>query len=387
MSNPVRKETSLIFIAKIIILYYSVSPFLYLIRTLSGDTGISAVLLRVSQPILFFFTFLFCFLQNKFKLNTYSLILLLIGFYGLLIAIFQQNKTMDMLAGVLHFMTGIMVFIYFYNSNELNIDKFMRFLSYSALICYSLVIGFIYCLPWLFGFRIYLGLACQVLIIVFFYNVQKKNYFLSLLSVLLILISGKRGVFVALLLGFLISLLPLIKKLNIVNALQIMAFIAIGTSLVLFTPISNEQLLHKYTFSEKTTVDDYSAGRFNEILSAYESWTSSLENIIIGSGFGFNYTYVHHASKIADTEDYKNIHFSYLNPLIILGVPIALIYYACLFFLFIKLFQNVKLAHLKWASITYLIYACFVFNLFDEPIFWMINGLLGSWQKREDMIV
>ena len=372
-------------IATLIVIYYSISPFLYLLRTLSGDTGMTAILLRTSEPLLLLITFFACFLQSKFKLNAYSFTLFLIGLYGLSIAIVQENKIVDAIAGYAHFMTGIILFLYFYSSGkQLNIDKFMRMLSVSTLACNSIVLAFMYGMPYIVGFHIYLGLACQVLIMVFFYNFQKRRFFLCIFSLLLIIISGKRGVMVALFMGSIIATFFSLKTLNVRKVAKIsVVFLLITTLIAFILPVTNEQLLQKYTYSEKETVDDYSAGRWNEVISAYEGWSSTLENIVIGSGFGFTYTYIHSFTKIADTEDYKNVHFSYLNPIIIFGVPVTIIYFTCLCLIFIKLFLvvNPSINYMKWASLTYLLYACFVFDLFDEPIFWMINGVLFSYSS------
>jgi len=367
------------FVAITIILYYSISPFLYLVRAFLGDANVTAVILRSSEPILLLTTFSFCLLKNKFKLNHYSLTLLLVGFYGVLIAIIHGNKPIDFIGGYLHYMTGIIVWMYFYNSNDqMNVDKFMRALSYYTIISYTIVITYIYCMTFL-GVPIYLGVACQVLIVVFFYNIQKRRFFLSFCSLLLILISGKRGVFAALVIGSIVSLFFILKHLQFGKRVKVLFAIGLSVALlVAILPFANERLVNKYIYTENKTVDDYSAGRWNEIISAYDEWTSNLETVVIGSGFGFTYTYVYSQTTIADVHDYKNVHFSYLNPPIIFGLPMSLLYYGCLFLLFFKLFQNPnpQLLFMKWACFTYIIYACFVFNLFDEPIFWMINGLL-----------
>lgn len=376
-------QGSLVFVAKIIILYYCLSPFLYLLRTVFGDSGLTAILLRASQPTLFVITLFFACFQNRFVLNRYSLILVLLGLYGLCIAIFQDNKLVDLLGGLLHFATGLTLLIYFSQLEHLGLDRFIRILSYSTLVSYSLVIGLMYGLPYLLGFHIYLGLACQILIVVFFYHFQKKRFAFCVWAAFLILISGKRGVLVALSLGFVLSLLPFIRQVSMAHLIKALAFIGCVGFLLSYLPLTTDKLLQKYSYHENASMDDYSAGRWNEVLSAYDAWASSPLRVVFGSGFGFNYTYVHQASHLRDQEDYKNVHFSYLNPLIILGLPMALVYYSCLFLLFIKLFQhvNLDLSYLKWSSLTYLIYACFVFNLFDEPIFWMINGILMQYRQ------
>ena len=383
MYNSFVGKNEFSFIAKLVVLYYAISPFLYLLRTLSGDVGITSFILRFFEPFLLVSTLFSCFLQNRFKLNAYILTFFLLGFYGVIIAIVQDNRLVDIVAGYSHFMTGILLFIYFYSSGKnLNIDRFMMVLSYATLSCCLAVLGFMYCMPYILGFHIYLGLACQVLIMVFFYNLHKRRFFQCILSVLLIILSGKRGVLVALLIGYILSLIFLLHRAKLKNIVKLLfAFVLISSIVVLVLPVTSEQLIKKYTYNEQATVDDYSAGRWNEVTSAYEGWVNNVENVILGSGFGFTYTYIHFLTKLADTEDYKNVHFSYLNPIIIFGVPVATLYYICLGLLFIRLFRRVdpSISYLKWSSLTYLIYACFVFNLFDEPIFWMINGVLFSY--------
>lgn len=373
------------FVAIVIIVYYSISPFLYLLRAFSGDSNLTAVILRSSQPILMLTTFGFCLLKNKFKLNPYSLTLILLGVYGLSIALIQGNKPIDFMGGYLHYMTGIIVWMYFYSNNQLNVDQFMRALSRYTLMSYSIVIAYMYGMTFL-GVPIYLGVACQVLIVVFFYNVQKRRFFLTICSLLLIFVSGKRGVFAALMIGSIVSLFFILKQLQFGKRLKVLFAIGLSAALlVAIFPYASERLVNKYLYTENKTVDDYSAGRWNEVISAYDAWTNNLETIIIGSGFGFTYTYVYSQSTIADVQDYKNVHFSYLNPPIIFGLPMSLIYYGCLLLLFIKLFRNPnrRFIFMKWACFTYIVYACFVFNLFDEPIFWMINGLL--FNHRHDL--
>lgn len=365
-------------VAIMIVIYYAVSPFLYLLRTFSGDSSITAVILRSSQPILMLTTLGVCLLKNRFRLNAYSLTLILLGVYGVLIALIHGNQWIDWMGGYLHYMTGIVVWMYFYSNHELNVDQFMRALSRYTLMSYFIVIVYMYTMNFL-EISIYLGVACQVLVVVFFYNIHKRRFFLTLCSLVLILASGKRGVFAALMIGSAISLFFIFRHLQFRKKLNVL--FSIGLSVILLVaifPYASERLVSKYVYTENKTVDDYSAGRWNEVISAYDAWANQLETMLVGSGFGFTYTYVHSQSNIADVQDYKNVHFSYLNPPIIFGLPMSFVYYVCLLLLFSKSFRNPepRFLYMKWASLTYMIYACFVFNLFDEPIFWMMNGLL-----------
>ncbi len=149
------------------------------------------------------------------------------------------------------------------------------------------------------------------------------------------------------------------------------ASLGIAVFILLTLPYTNEKLFNKYTLNANATMDDYSSGRWNEVISAYQWWTQNSENIILGSGFGFNYTYLQSNKKNQDIDHYKNIHFSYLNPLVIFGVPISIVYGLCLLLLFFKILKRLPPAYLylKLSCLSFLAYACFVFDLFDEPIF------------------
>ena len=384
--KAIESKGHLNFIAKLIILYYFSTPFLYLFRTLSGDAGFGYFVLRISEPILLFSTLFVLVLQSKPKLNAYSLSFLFIGVYGFLVALLQKNHLIDIVAGYFHFMTGILLFIYFYNASQtVALDKFMRIFSIATMMSCSFVIGFMYCMPYVLGFHIYLGLACQALIMVFFYNFQKHRPVLWISSLLLIIFSGKRGVLVALVIGFIISCVFLLHKVNVKTILKsLMGGLILAAFFIVVLPSTSEQLISKYTYEDRGSVDEYSAGRLNEVISAYNTWAFDIEKVIIGSGFGFTYTYTHSQADQPDVEEYKNVHFSYINPVIIFGVPVSLIYFVALGLLLIRMLSSVAVeySYLKWSCITYLIYASFVFNLFDEPIFWMINGILLGQSQR-----
>ncbi len=192
-------------ISKIIILYYFVSPFLYLLRTLYGDATITAILLRTFQPLLLVMTLAYSIIKQRFIFNPYSFTLFLVGIYGLMIAFLQENTLTDLTAGYFHYMTGVILFIYFSRLDASFLNQFMKSLTLWTILSNATVLAVIYIFNFMIGIHIYLGLACQILLVVFFYNFQKKKYITCLISLFLILVSGKRGVFVALCGGMLAS--------------------------------------------------------------------------------------------------------------------------------------------------------------------------------------
>ncbi|MGI1677496.1 MAG: O-antigen ligase family protein [Cellvibrionaceae bacterium] len=363
-----------------IIVYYALSPFLYLVRTLVGDFGFSAIILRSLEPCLILVVFLSLLNLQKIKINIIIVSMILLGIYGIVVGFLNENKPVDVVSGMSHFYMGVLLCAYFYSVDTLsNMNRFMMLLSFYCIISISIVLFVMYTLPYWAGIQIYLGLACQILIIIFFYNVHQKKITISILTLLLILASGKRGVLVALFIAFAASFFPFFVKYHSKEMLKITSIIIIAASFVFFfnAPVL-DKFLSKFSINNTSTLNSYSSGRINEISSAFNFFYNTNNNILLGKGFGFSYTYVNDDKNIPDVEGYRNIHFSYLNPLLIFGLPLAFFYYCILLLVFFKV-SNFGLRgsiYLKWSVFSYFVYACFVFNLFNEPILWMCIGIV-----------
>jgi hypothetical protein len=363
-----------------IIFFYASSPFLYLIRAILGDEGLVSVVLRSLQPLLILIFLGAIIKLNKPRIPWYWVILLFLGMYAAVVGLVSDNSPFDVLSGLSHFLTGILILTYIYLKRPFKyIDNFMQKLTIFSISSISIVIVIMYALPNFIGVNIYLGLACQVLLVIFFYNFQRKNLIYCILSLCLIIASGKRGVLVALVVGMIISFFPFFIRYHIktTSKMFVIAFVS-GAFLISLNPSLLEKVGEKFVYDESRTVNDYSSGRMVEASSAINYWTSDFTRIVAGAGFGFTYTYINKAPGALDVEGYKNVHFSYLNPLIIFGVAGASIYFSILLFILFKVIINKdsSLSYLKWSCISYFVYACFVFNLFNEPIFWMSLGFM-----------
>ena len=114
----------------------------------------------------------------------------------------QGNIASNIASGFLHYLAGLLIFIYYYHNPIMDkADQFFKLLSICVLSSITIVVILIYVAPYFFGTSIYIGLATQILIVVFAYSVHKKNFLIAILTFTLILASGKRGVIVALLGG------------------------------------------------------------------------------------------------------------------------------------------------------------------------------------------
>ncbi|MGS2716923.1 O-antigen ligase family protein [Eionea flava] len=370
----------------LIIVFYSCSPFLYLIRVFFGDQDVFSVVLRLFEPLLILTTF-FCLLLKQVKLNYYAIIQSLILFWGVCIGLLSKNYIFNIVSGASHFIAGLLVYIYFFNMNK-SFDRMLWFLerlSYFVIIAIGIVIAFIYYSN-AYGRSVYLGLACQILIPVFFVLCYKKKLVLAILCFLLIVLSGKRGVLLSFVLGVLAVAVPLAfsRYFNFKYFMYLLGGVLLVT---IFVSLGlGDGMFSRLQFDGSRGINEYSSGRYQEFYSATIYWLSDSFRTLWGAGFGFTYTYIYDTPNLSDVQNYKNVHFSYLNPLISFGLFFGGVY--LLSFAFLILGLLVKLSYCKGLGlaykasiITFCIYACFVFNLFNEPIFWAVLGSLSPSQR------
>lgn len=374
-------------VERLIIVFYFTSPFLYLVRLFFAEHLFSVLILRTFEPILMLTTFVFL-LRKRIRVDFYFIIQVFFLFWGVSIAIISKNQVLDIVAGVTHFVTGLLLYLYFFNLSK-DYDRMLWFfekLSYYVLFSVGVVILYIYAYNYSFNASLYLGLACQALIPVFFFLCYKKKMLLAVICFLLVVLSGKRGVLVALILSSILVMIPIIfsRYFNL-KTLSLLVAGLIVTVTFLYLGFA-DSVIHKFQFDSSKGLDGYSSGRYQEFLSAVNYWISDSFRVLWGAGFGFNYTYVYEQIDIPDVEDYKNVHFSYVNPLIIFGVYFGFLYllsFVCLVFsLLVKLssYQKIGVVY-KATLISFCIYACFVFNLFNEPIFLALLGSLSAYRR------
>lgn len=371
-----------------IIVFYAVSPFMYLVRVLLGDSFLSFVLLRTMQPLLILVV-LFGLLVRRLKYDLPAVILFSVYVYGVVVGAVSGNNVGDLLPASSHFLLGFVLYLYFYNVGYCRdrFEYFSRCLLFFSVLSVTVVILLMYMADAVFGVSIYLGLACQVLLFLFFYGMYRRSVLIMLACVALIFLSGKRGVLVALVLTFSVSFIPLLLtssrklllRLLLVGFCSLFVLAAYDTSYL-------DKAVAKMDYSGGRSVNDYSSGRYNEVLSVLTFWSERDYRKVFGAGFGYTYTYHHDSPELPNVTGYKNVHFSYLNPLILFGIPIGGLYIVCFFAMIIGAAFNFSkggrlLSVHRMTLVAFVIYACFAFVLFTEPFFWMLLGLAGSLKR------
>lgn len=365
---------------RVVIVFYSIVPFMYLLRGFLGDSGFVAVVLRIYQPVVIIFFGVFAiraiFSSARAPLAFYGMLVYLV--YGLLIGFLNENKPYDIFSGGFYYVSGLLVYFYFLNSRGTHYEVFFERLTVPVLISYTVAIALMYILPTLSGVNIYLGMASHILLLIYFRSFERKNVLRVGLVLALIILSGKRGVLLALIAVSMIYFYQIYCRNNIKFSIKLgLLLVSIGFVTVMALPESFNRLAAKFTVQQFVDTNRLSSGRLDEFDSAVSFWTMDRERFFIGSGFGFTYDYVSSNDVQEDVSDYKNVHFSYINPLISFGLILGLVYYLLFFTLFSKAYFSRRVPnYLKYALASYLIYACFVFNIFNEIILWAILGIM-----------
>lgn len=369
---------------KTIVLFYALSPFLYLVRVLFNETTFAFIALRALQPLLICVV-LFSLLFVKIRLTIFSLFAFLILFYGIVTALLNGNELFNILTGTSHFLLGFSLFTYYSNKHisEHKLLELLRITTIYTSISLSIVITLISLSTYFFGVNIYLGLATQVLIPLTCYALFKRNYLLFSFLLLLLLLSGKRAVLLSVFIAYFIFIIPVLFSSYRSALLKVSSIVVLCLPLI-FTifPDQFEKLIDRYSYDGTKTLDYYTSGRLAEAQSSLDYLRSDMTKAHLGSGFGYTYTYKGNLNN-SQVENYKNVHFSYLNPILIFGIIPGIIYILFFFGLATKsLLKRVNrdsiLFPMKISIIGYLIYASFSFIIFNEPLLWILMAIFNS---------
>lgn len=367
-----------------VVLFYGVSVPIYLLRVVSRgeDSAVTWLLLRLPEPMVMVAA-LCGLLMTRRRLDFYAIISIALLLYGLIVALLQKNLLSDIVAGCIHFATGLCLYLYYYNTALCwsRVRKILKTIAFVALIAFLPTVLLIEIIAKVIGVDIYLGLASQSVLATFVYGLASSSALLSGLSVVTIFLSGKRGVLVALALSLIVYAGLAILRWRPTLVLKFLVLGGIGIfALLVAEPDAFVAALEKFVPDDDISVNQYSSGRLVEAQSAIAYFLEQKDRIIFGAGFGFKYIFFGD-DVYGRQEDYKNVHLSIINPIIIFGLPAFIVYFLNLYVLVILAVsmprRDIRTA-LQVLVVTLLIYSCFVFNLFNEPLLWLSLGLLRN---------
>jgi len=298
---------------------------------------------------------IFLIINRRLKFDSVSIILLTALFFGSFVGILNF-ETMSLRYFISHFFGALfMLVVYLYAINQ-NIDiiwleKFIGKSSVWLVIIFFLVLSFFWVVSiFIFDGNLYLGIGTGYLILPFAYYLVHSKFKLSFFVFFLILVSGKRGPLLSVIIVFLFFL-PFYFKKNLIKSIFI-TLITVGffLFLILITegltnfeglPIYLSGPLQKLSVlnpnAESYNEDLAFSGRNQELILASTHFFKSSINIFIGHGFGWSY-FFNAVIQGSTTTDF-NVHYVHIAPanfFLTLGFPLAVLILSTIGFGFVK---------------------------------------------------
>nr|WP_275664608.1 O-antigen ligase family protein [Vibrio tubiashii] len=238
-----------------------------------------------------------------------------------------------------------------------------------------------YLLIFFFGYSFYPSFVAFILVIPLISYYLDKKYHKAAAIFCLILLSGKRGPLIAVVLAF--SLHYIFLNLNYpVKLLRIFFFsliMIIGSSLIIVnTDIPTFKKFHDIEVSDVNFLSKVTAGRDMEILDSIDK-VSGDNNQLTGSGFSFKYELYDRIANVTEGRGY--VHFSPFNYFLYFGVFFGVIYIISIY-LYPLFFLSKSYVFGYSDSFFLLLFLCHLFNslfsytISQEAFFWISLGIL-----------
>lgn len=364
-----KKEARSIKIFKVLLwlmcFYYCLGPLVNLIRLIRIESlYILAHYAKIFAPIGLLLS-IFILLNVRTKNDRLANFGLFLVGMGTVIGVVQLGEARYFVS---HFFSGLFIPIMFLASFNLagQIDRskllilLYRFLNWSSyLITIAYLIGIV--VFWFIAIRrggIYIGFATNALLLpLSFFLIQRKRFWV-LLCIVLMLVSGKRGVYLGLLLVCAIYFLPKSQKKSLSRALILSGIVSVA--LIMFSFIARDWIyglplpswtigvLNKWymldPFQEDilNNLDIASSHRSLEIQWSFKEFIGNSWNWLVGRGYGYSFRLV---LLSGESHQQHYLHFSPLNFLYqygILGVFFLILIFRRLEQAYKVIMQNLK---------------------------------------------
>jgi len=323
---------------KMIFYFHVFIPFLVLFRQV-GNLWIGHIWKFVSvYALILLFLHIIKYKKVKtIKIDSLFLILVSCFILGNIVAIFNNNFSFYSYKS--HIFTIVFwIAIYIAYKEEIiikeNLESFISKVSVLLVTTYGICLLLVYTYFLRQG-NFYLGFSSTPLLIPFIYYMIHKRYFLLLFTIILIFISGKRGVFI---------ILPIIGIVYLYFVMNIRAFLIVIVKILLFVLLvgifiyySNVYLLFESSINKFNLILDalksdelnlhslaiMSSGRTIEIiqgineLTKYDSW-------LYGLGYGFKIVVSSVDGSYFLTNHY--VHMSFFNFILLYGLPLSFVF-------------------------------------------------------------
>jgi len=393
---------------KLMIIYAAISPVISLlwVNSLFFDIqflvkivhGYNILIFLISFSILIYFA-----LRNKLQniyLFIFFILLLSFDIIGLFLG-YANGYNNKNIADFYTLMNGITLtyVLYLIKFNDNQINKFIKQFVYVYTLFFSISITVMQIESFL-GIPFYPAIASNFAVISFLYFIYKKQYKMAIFTFILILISGKRSVFivfVALLpIFYLLNKKLLLSKVLLIGSSFSLLFIILLLPLHLFLESNIESLpfgksaISKFSYinpmAEKFNLEVAAGERFEEVDAALMENNKNIFSFFIGSGNGFVYP-LDIERKDMFEENRHNVHFSPITYFTRYGIIFVIIFYSFFIMYFAYITKYIKYATNSYKILVFYQIFAFImsfisFSLSLDFFFWISIGLTLQMRYR-----
>ncbi|KTC81431.1 hypothetical protein [Legionella brunensis] len=322
----------------IIVILLFLAPALHTLKLIRISVLIPSLTFYIGFPLvilLLAFSFAILILRNGFFVDFFELLLIFIGFWTTCWTIWFKGDWIDIGGNVSRL---IFVFLLYFTTRHYKLiwTKELIFkLAWSGAVGVMIGLSYLYILGVFGPYPVYMGLNSESTLLLLALALTRcmKRYRLTIVFVmLLIILSGKRGVLLAAIVMMLCSWIFPIKYSAISSRILQMIFIFCSIVLACLIVGLNgslsflpEQLTKKFQVSSEQSTEakirKITAGRNLEVTAVVHEWQQDPIKFWIGSGFGAHFTLQNENEEITKS----TVHISPLGLVHIYGFPLAVI--------------------------------------------------------------
>lgn len=382
-------------------LVYSVLSSLVVVIRAVGFHGIVHIL-KVINPLLTFVSFISIISRRKLRVpNGFAFLLLLMVVQGLSVG-FISGIEIRALAS--HLFVGVFAFIIYYDFycsdySEERLEKYLKTFVYYTFYINLLGIT-VYLAGFYTGFIHYLGYSCEAVLVCVAYFMVKRRHLYVLMSILIIIASAKRGVYLGLIVVIIVYYLPLISKQFIVNivigavlSIAILAFVMAVANFIGETDIPVVSgIINKFNqlnvLRENFSWAKASSGRTLELAAVWERFNSSSFYLFTGMGYGWSFEWTALSGQYSLKQHY--VHLSYFNILLQYGLFVFILYMYFMVRLLAQYYTCIMFSR-KTRSVYYVFFMYFCgkavvgftgYSMSIDLLYWVLFGIIGAEVKK-----
>jgi hypothetical protein len=363
---------------------------------------------KVLVPLAMFVAVLLIASRKRLRLDLLGLCLLLAVPWGIVVGLGSGGAARPFIS---HLGAGAFAFLV-YSASRLALPdpewlrRLWRVASYSILIAYALSIAAFWTISMVTGETLYLGIGTGDVLFAMSYFLVYERRWLAALCVTVVILSGKRGTLLAMLITLLyalrVSWLRGFYRRSLFACVMAVGFVFLSlyfrdSITSVGWPSAITRVLEKWyqvdPFQEEFDIDVAFSGRNQEIALAFGKLADRPHQLLTGMGYGWSYFF---DARIAgsDTTDFVShyVHLSPANFVLLYGAPFALLLTGLLVVVMARgyLTRDRDNAHLMRKVLALYCIGTFVSSLSGytyatDPLFWTALGTLsatGLWRQE-----